>query len=66
VVEVVDGARHHHLQDWARGSRAYPYHDQLILVAFALITIGTYLYLFAFAREQYLKRNAPDCERDRA
>jgi uncharacterized membrane protein YozB (DUF420 family) len=35
----------------------YRFHDQVILVAFGLITLGTYLYLFAFAREQYRKRN---------
>lgn len=41
------------------GNRSYRYHDQIILVAFAFITVGTYMYLFAFAREQYVKRNHP-------
>lgn len=35
----------------------YAYHDQVIVAAFGLITVGTYLYLFAFLREQYRKRN---------
>lgn len=48
------------------GGAPYPGFDLLRVVAFGLITIGTYLYLFAFAREQYLKRNAPDRERERA
>lgn len=42
-----------------RGNRDYAFHAQLVLGSFALITVGTYLYLFAFAREQYLKRNRP-------
>lgn len=37
----------------------YPGFDVLRIVAFGLITVGTYLYLFAFAREQYLRRNKP-------
>lgn len=39
------------------GSREYPYHDQLILVSFGLITVGTWVYLVALTREQYLKRH---------
>lgn len=35
----------------------YPGRTQVILVAFSLIVIGTYMYLFAFIREQYLERH---------
>ncbi len=35
----------------------YPGRQQIVLVAFGVITVGTYLYLIAFARVQYLKRH---------
>lgn len=34
----------------------YPGHDQAVLAAFALIVVGTYLYLLALVREQLGKR----------
>lgn len=34
----------------------YPYHDQAILGSFALIVVGTYLYLAVLVREQIQKR----------
>lgn len=39
--------------------RDYSGHAVVLIVAFGIITVGTWLYLIAFAREQYLKRNSP-------
>ena len=35
----------------------YRLHDFLVLGSFALIVVGTYLYLVAFVRAQYIKRH---------
>lgn len=37
-------------------SLTYPYHDQLVLFAFALIAVGTWMYLGALTEEQIRKR----------
>ena len=42
--------------------RDYYGHEVIVLVAFGLITVGTWLYLFAFAHEQYRRRNDPPVE----
>lgn len=44
------------------GAKPYWGFNELRLGAFALITVGTYLYLFAFAHEQYMKRNRPPAQ----
>jgi hypothetical protein len=40
------------------GDVDYPLHDQLVLVAFGLIALGTWLYLFALIRVQIMSRKA--------
>jgi hypothetical protein len=48
---LVDAALAFHLH----GDTEYPYHSQLILVAFALIVVGTYMYFAALIQQQIIR-----------